>query len=771
LSKEIRQASQTHQKLIAEQTRVKLQLGVFYKKNKTLAQEIKRLQEEFHGTLPEKSSGDFQEDIDKVYQNIQELSKELRSYELFAKSAKNLLKGEAQAEAVWNNLEETKEKITELESKVKTLSTTLKTAEAREKDKEKIYQQEQLIQKYEADRAQLIEGDACPLCFSMNHPCHENHYKPKVSEHKKTWQTARKTVKSLENEFTTVQANLKNEESKVKDLIVRKDNLTSANAAAMSEIESFDKKMVELFLKRAKQLTLIEDKMQSTTEILGIFEERQASLKDIKNRYDKNQLELEKAITQIVTEETNLKNIEQQIIDNQSIQLLKETELTNIEAQLTEELAAFDLTLEVPFIKELENRQRKFKKGSDWLKNKMPELASKETIKIAIKKRLQEEYHQLEDESKELQTLNAEHDGVRKTRQKYFGNKVLISEKKKFRKRLDNALHAFNQESNRKNTIATELAIKEQSQFEHKKQEKERKRTLAELLEFLTTKSIEKGFESWQRLEQVILSSRAADEIENQKKNLERVQTQKAELLKDRTQKLTDLEAEKLTEKPTEALVLESEVLSIDLKTLGETIGGIREKIHQNDELKNKYAENQAIMSAREKEFNRWNMLRDLIGSADGKKFRIYAQSLTLRKLINLANRHLERLNDRYYIMKSEMEDLALNIADRYQGNSVRSMTTLSGGESFLISLALALGLSDLAGRNAQIQSLFIDEGFGTLDSKNLELVLQTLGNLQALGKTIGVISHVRELKERIGTQVQVIKKGNGISVIKVIPE
>jgi exonuclease SbcC len=771
LSKEIGQASQTHQKLISEQTKIKLQLDIFYKKNKTLAQEIKRLQEEFHGTLPEKSSGDFQEDIDKVYQNIQELSKELRSYELFAESAKNLLKGEAQAEEVWNNLEETKGKITELESKVKTLSTTLKAAEAREKDKEKIYQQEQLIQKYEADRAQLTEGDACPLCFSMNHPCHENHYKPKVSEHKKAWQTARKTVKSLENEFTTVQTNLKNEESKVKELINRKDNLAAANATAMSEIASFDKKMVELFLKRAKQLTLIEDKMQSTTEILEIFEERQASLKDIKNRYDKNQLELEKAITQIATEETNLKNIEQQIIDNQSIQLLKETELTSIKAQLIEELAVFDLTLEVPFIKKLENRQRKFKKGSDWLKNKMPELASKETIKITIKKRLQEEYHQLEDESKEFQTLNAELDSVRKVRQECFGNKVLASEKKKFRKDLDNALHVFNQELNRESMIAKDLAIKEQSQFEHKKQERERRTTLAELLEFLTAKSLEKGFENWQILEQAILSSRTANEIENEKKTLEKLQTQKAELLKDRTQKLTDFEAEKLTEKPVEALVLESEVLGIDLKTLGETIGGIREKIHQNDELKIKYAENQAIMSAREKEFNRWNMLRDLIGSADGKKFRIYAQSLTLRKLINLANRHLERLNDRYYIMKSEMEDLALNIADRYQGNSVRSMTTLSGGESFLISLALALGLSDLAGRNAQIQSLFIDEGFGTLDSKNLELVLQTLGNLQALGKTIGVISHVRELKERIDTQVQVIKKGNGISVIKVVPE
>lgn len=770
LREDIRAAGQKHEKFISEQARIKLELEVFYKKNKALTQEIKRLEEEFHSTLPEKSSGDFQEDIDKVYQNIQELSKELRSYELFAESAKNLLKGEEQAEEVWNNLEETKGKITELESNIKILSASLKTAEACEKDKEKIYQQEQLIQKYEADRAQLIEGDACPLCFSANHPCHENHYEPKVSEHKKAWQEARKAVKALENEFTTVRANLKNEASKVKDLISRKDNLAAANVAAMTEIESFDRRMVELFLKRGKQLTLIEDKMQSTTEILEIFEERQASLKDIKNRFDKNQLELEKAITKIATEETNLKNIEQQTVDNQSNQLLKEKKLTNIEAKLAELLAAFDLTLEMDFIKKLEERQGKFKKGLDWLKDKMPELASKETIKIALKKRLHEEYHQLEDESKELQTLNTELDEVRKIRQARFGNKVLAAEKTKFRKALDNALHEFNQESNRQSTIANELAIKEQSQLEHKKQEQERQANLGELLNFLTTKSLEKGFESWQILEQAILSNSAATEIENQKKNLEKLQIQKTELLKDRIQKLANLEAEKLTEKNMDALKIEAEVLNFDLKALGQTIGGIREKINQNEGLKIKYAENQAIISTKEKEFNRWDMLRNLIGSADGKKFRIYAQSLTLRKLIGLANRHLERLNDRYFITESEMEDLALNIADRYQGNSVRTMTTLSGGESFLISLALALGLSDLAGRNAQIQSLFIDEGFGTLDSKNLESVLQTLENLQALGKTIGVISHVQELKERIDTQVQVIKKGNGISTIRVIP-
>ena len=118
----------------------------------------------------------------------------------------------------------------------------------------------------------------------------------------------------------------------------------------------------------------------------------------------------------------------------------------------------------------------------------------------------------------------------------------------------------------------------------------------------------------------------------------------------------------------------------------------------------------------------------------------------------------------------NENEALELDIVDRYQGDNQRSMSTLSGGESFLVSLALALGLSDLAGRNAQIQSLFIDEGFGTLDARNLDLVIQTLENLQSSGKTIGIISHVDALKERIYTQIRVVKQGHGFSTISVIP-
>ncbi len=159
----------------------------------------------------------------------------------------------------------------------------------------------------------------------------------------------------------------------------------------------------------------------------------------------------------------------------------------------------------------------------------------------------------------------------------------------------------------------------------------------------------------------------------------------------------------------------------------------------------------------------------DLIGSSDGKKFRIFAQGLTLQKLVQLANMHLANLSGRYVIRKRPGDELELDILDTYQADNVRSMHTLSGGESFLVSLALALGLSDLAGRNANIRSLFIDEGFGTLDDQALDLAITTLENLQARGKTIGIISHVKELKERIVTQVRVVKKGGGMSVVEVV--
>jgi len=157
-----------------------------------------------------------------------------------------------------------------------------------------------------------------------------------------------------------------------------------------------------------------------------------------------------------------------------------------------------------------------------------------------------------------------------------------------------------------------------------------------------------------------------------------------------------------------------------------------------------------------------WQRLDGLIGSARGDKFRKFAQGLTLDHLLHLANGHLARLHGRYLLRRKSTGELELDIVDSWQGEVARDTRTLSGGESFLVSLALALALSDLVSHKTSIDSLFLDEGFGTLDADTLEIALNALDTLNASGKMIGVISHVEGMKERIPAQIRV-EKGGGI--------
>ncbi|XBS71825.1 SbcC/MukB-like Walker B domain-containing protein [Acerihabitans sp. KWT182] len=153
-----------------------------------------------------------------------------------------------------------------------------------------------------------------------------------------------------------------------------------------------------------------------------------------------------------------------------------------------------------------------------------------------------------------------------------------------------------------------------------------------------------------------------------------------------------------------------------------------------------------------------WSCLNELIGSREGDKFRKFAQGLTLEHLIHLANRQLTRLQDRYQLRRKAAAELELEVVDIWQAEAVRDTRTLSGGESFLVSLALALALSDLVSHKIRIDSLFLDEGFGTLDAETLDIALDALDTLNATGKMIGVISHVEAMKERIPVQIKVKK-------------
>lgn len=159
--------------------------------------------------------------------------------------------------------------------------------------------------------------------------------------------------------------------------------------------------------------------------------------------------------------------------------------------------------------------------------------------------------------------------------------------------------------------------------------------------------------------------------------------------------------------------------------------------------------------------------LHSLIGSQKGDKFRRFAQGLTLDHLVYLANRQLDRLHGRYLLQRKATEALELQVLDTWQGDNVRDTKTLSGGEGFLVSLALALALSDLVSHKTSIESLFLDEGFGTLDSETLDIALNALDGLNARGKMIGVISHIEAMKERIPVQIKV-QKMNGLGTSRL---
>lgn len=198
-------------------------------------------------------------------------------------------------------------------------------------------------------------------------------------------------------------------------------------------------------------------------------------------------------------------------------------------------------------------------------------------------------------------------------------------------------------------------------------------------------------------------------------------------------------------------------------------LGSLKQQIENDDEAKKRREAGGAELQAAEAETLRWSRLSALIGSAEGTKFARFAQTLTLRQLIGLANTHLQLLSPRYRLIAASGDELDLRIVDLYQASVDRPMESLSGGESFLASLALALGLSELASRTHPIDSLFIDEGFGTLDAETLEVALCALENLRSLGKTIGLISHVELLKERLTTQVRVERGTGGCSTLRVV--
>ena len=198
--------------------------------------------------------------------------------------------------------------------------------------------------------------------------------------------------------------------------------------------------------------------------------------------------------------------------------------------------------------------------------------------------------------------------------------------------------------------------------------------------------------------------------------------------------------------------------------------GSVQAQLDADARRREQLGQLQAQVAAEQAELAHWSRLSSLIGSADGARFRTFAQGLTLDRLVALANSHLQRLDGGRYGLQRSDSGLSLRVVDGWQADAVRDTRTLSGGESFLVSLALALGLSDLVSHKTRIESFFLDEGFGSLDPAALDIALDALDGLNAQGRLIGVISHVEAVKERIPVQIRVYKtRGLGHSVV-VLP-
>ncbi|TVQ32595.1 MAG: hypothetical protein EA370_12335 [Wenzhouxiangella sp.] len=237
--------------------------------------------------------------------------------------------------------------------------------------------------------------------------------------------------------------------------------------------------------------------------------------------------------------------------------------------------------------------------------------------------------------------------------------------------------------------------------------------------------------------------------------------------LKENTEQLAAWKAEKGSDRDAEAVAAALEAATTALKTTTDHRAGLQFELRADDQRRQRATGQLEKIRAQQAISEQWQKLDDLIGSAEGTRFQRYAQQFTLDVLITHANAQLNKLAPRYRLQRGE-SNLNILVVDDDMGGELRGVHSLSGGETFLASLALALGLAELSSQRIKLESLFIDEGFGSLDADTLRVAMDALDRLQAQGRKVGVISHVQEMSDRIGVQIQVERTAPGCSELRV---
>ena len=640
---------------------------------------------------------------------------------------------------------------------------------------QQIYESEVKVHNYESARLLLEPEKPCPLCGSLHHPYADGAHSGRVNEsaerrnlQQQRVEEFRKLVEDWRLRLSTLQLKIENGE---KALALVKTELAGVIAEFSSNNELLPKPLdinrqdiiLAVIAKKKSQYLLLQQELKSVRDLQGQIGRAEIAAQEQKekrvaeeNKIAQLRLSADYAMKQSSANEMELSELEleKNLLKQAAVTLLQEFNLM-YSAEDNEQL--------------LQTMKDRFKRYTDAvqeqgqlqlvLRQHETELKSIGLTRIERKNALDNILQQLQSEQQQLQNMQAQRLSLFGTKDPRGEKELLNADLKKYRTLAEQSQLVLQEKQE-------QLKIAEDQQLQLVNALTETEKNYHSQLDLLLTSISVLGLQTVADLQSWFLPEEEVNVISKlQKEAAQQIASAKSMLMAIQQEQESE-QQKKVTTESKDNLLIALEEEDKSLSTLQQHSGRLQKVLTDDELLKLKYQGFAQEIEHQQKEFDRFQKLSALIGSADGKKFSRFAQGLTLARLTELANRHLLRLSDRYLILKSPEKDLDLQIIDGYQADVVRPMSTLSGGESFLVSLALALGLSDLASRKVQINSLFIDEGFGTLDAETLDVAITALENLQANGKSIGIISHVEALKERIGTQIQVVKLPGGSSKI-----
>ncbi|MEQ8159800.1 MAG: AAA family ATPase [Smithellaceae bacterium] len=632
------------------------------------------------------------------------------------------------------------------------------------------------IRSLEAERRLLEDGKECPLCGALDHPYAKgnipqiNDAESALKKTKADFKKAAERQNKLEAKLAELKAEIRHKENELaqKTINISADEQVFADVLAKLNIEVAPAMSVD-FLR--KELAAVGGELAKTNNVITRADALAKKEAEAHKSLEKLRAQFDAAVSAVQESRIKLEtaNLEYAQLSKSLTEMAGER--NKMYAALLQDLEPFGIKQVLSpnidtFLKELAARHHVWQKKQNEkaiTEKKIADLEAEIVRVQSLLASLEKDLSAGAEERAALQNVCHAHEELRRAE---FGEKNADEEEKRLAATVETALKYLQKCGDNCSKYEQEFIVLQARTNTLNDRTTKRAQELEEGIRLLNERFRQAGFTNEADYLGACLSEEERESMANREKELVREKTQLETRHRDKSAALAVEKEKNITDQSLETIKESITLNEAKLKQMSLDIGGVTRRLDENEKQKADRQERLQAIENRKKECARWNELHDLIGSADGKKFRNFAQGLTFEMMTAQANRQLRKMTDRYLLIHDAAQPLELNVIDNYQAGEIRSTRNLSGGESFIVSLALALGLSQMASRNVRVDSLFLDEGFGTLDDDALETALETLAGLRRGGKLIGVISHVPALKERISTQITVKPETGGCSTI-----